>query len=83
LRKLQLQPACISGGWLFCDAAKTIGGVVSKVAGAWMNEWFTFGRTLVMSFAINVSCTGGKKTVPSYLTPRKWKSISTNTWHLV
>jgi hypothetical protein len=83
LRKLQSQPACISGGWRFCDVAKTIGGVVSKAADAWMNEWFTFGRILAMSFAINVSCIGGKKMVPNCLIPRKWKFISTNTWHQV
>jgi hypothetical protein len=38
LRKLQSQPACISGGWRFYDVAKTIGGVASKAADAWTND---------------------------------------------
>jgi hypothetical protein len=39
LHKPPSTPACISGGWLFCDAAKTIGGVANKAGGAWTQGW--------------------------------------------
>jgi hypothetical protein len=69
--KQQSQPACISGGWLFCDVAKTIGGVASKAVSAWIHEWFKSGKTLETSFVTNVLCTGGRKMEQRYLTRRK------------
>jgi hypothetical protein len=81
LRKVQSQPVCISGGWRFCDVAKTIGGAVNRVVNAWTSVWLKSGKTLEISLDINVLCTGGKKMEPSCLTPRRWKFISTNTWN--